>query len=85
MTKLLYFTKIQERRRYGVFVCFRMEKRKSLYSNGGENINWRSFNEGWQRIKENNLFQYLEKASALNVEVGESDEQTKWPRIWFFS
>ena len=28
-------------------------------------------------IKENNLFQYLEKASALNVEVGESDEKTK--------
>ena len=37
----------------------------------------KAFNEGWQRIKENNLFQYLEKASALNVEVGESDEQTK--------
>ena len=62
-----------------------MEKGEGLYSNGEENMNWKSFNEGRQRIKENNLFQYLEKACALNVEVGESDEKTKWPRIWFFS
>ena len=30
-----------------VFVCFGMEERGGLYSNGGENMNGRSFNEGW--------------------------------------
>ena len=77
MTRLLYFIRTQERRRDDVFVCFRMEKREGLYSNCGENMNRRLFNKSWQRIKENNLFQYLEKAGALNVEVGESNEQTK--------
>ena len=48
MTRLLNFTRIQERRREGVFVCFRMKERggESLYSSGGENMNERLFNEG---------------------------------------
>ena len=46
MTRLLYFTRTQERRREGVFVCFGMEERGDLYSSGGKNMNGRSFNEG---------------------------------------
>ena len=47
MTKLLYFTKTQERRKKGVFVCFGMEEREGgLYNSSGENINRMSFNEG---------------------------------------
>ena len=34
MIRLLYFTRTQERRRKGVFVCFRMEERGDLFSNG---------------------------------------------------
>ena len=34
----------------GVFVCFGMKERVSLYSSGRENMNRMSFNEGWQRI-----------------------------------
>ena len=43
MTRLLYFTRTQER---GFFVCLRMKEMGGLYSNGGENINGRPFNEG---------------------------------------
>ena len=32
-----------------------MNERGGLYSNGGENINGMSFNEGWQRIMNLNL------------------------------
>ena len=46
MTRLLNFTKTQERRRDGVFVCFGIKERESLYSSGRENINGRPFNEG---------------------------------------
>ena len=46
ITILLNFTRTQERRRDGVFVCFRMNKRGSLYSSGRENMNGRPFNEG---------------------------------------
>ena len=46
MTRLLYFTKTQERRREEVFVRFGMKERGGLYSSGGENMNGRSFNEG---------------------------------------
>ena len=46
MTRLLYFTRTQERRREGVFVCPGMKKRCGLYSSGGENMNGRPFNEG---------------------------------------
>ena len=34
----------------GVFVCFRMEERGDLSSNGWGNMNEMSFNKGWQRI-----------------------------------
>ena len=46
MTRLLNFTRTQERRREGVFVCFGMKERGGLYSSGGENMNGRSFNKG---------------------------------------
>ena len=46
MTRLLYFTRTQERRRDVVFVCLGMKERGGLYSSGGENMNGRPFNEG---------------------------------------
>ena len=46
MTRLLNFTRTQERRREGVFVCFRMKERKGLYSSDGGNMNGMPFNEG---------------------------------------
>ena len=46
MTRLFNFTRIQERRRDGVFLFFGMKERGGLYSSGGENINGRPFNEG---------------------------------------
>ena len=47
MTRLLYFTRTQERRREGgFFVSFGMKERGGLYSSGGENMNGRPFNEG---------------------------------------
>ena len=46
MTRLLYFTRTQERRREGGFLCLGMKERGDLYSNGGENMNGMSFNEG---------------------------------------
>ena len=45
MTRLLYFTRTQERRGDGVFLCLRMKERGGLYSSGGENMNGRPFNE----------------------------------------
>ena len=51
MTRLLNFTRTQERRRGGGgFVCFEMKERGRLYSSGGENMKGRPFNEGGQRI-----------------------------------
>ena len=46
MTRLLYFTGTQEKRREGVFVCFEMKEKGGLYSSGGENMNGMPFNEG---------------------------------------
>ena len=46
MTRLLYFTRTQERRREGGFVCFGMKKMEGLYSSGGENMNGMPFNKG---------------------------------------
>ena len=46
ITKLLNFTKTQERGREEVFVCFGMKERGGLYSNGGENMNGISINKG---------------------------------------
>ena len=45
MTRLLYFTRTQERRREGGFLCLRMKERGDLYSSGAENMNGRPFNE----------------------------------------
>ena len=51
MTRLLYFTRTQERRREGGFLyAFWNEGEGGLYSSGGENMNGRPFNEGRQRI-----------------------------------
>ena len=46
MTRLLNFTRTQERRRDTVFVCFGMKEMGGLYSSGGENMNGMLFNEG---------------------------------------
>ena len=46
MTRLLYFTRTQERNREGVFVCLGMKEMESLYSSGGGNMNGKPFNEG---------------------------------------
>ena len=45
MTRLLNFTRTQERRRDEVFVSSEMKK-GGLYSSGGENMNRMPFNEG---------------------------------------
>ena len=45
MTKLLNFTRTQEKRKEGVFVCLGMKERWSLYSSDRENMNGRPFNE----------------------------------------
>ena len=45
MTRLLYFTRTQERRREGGFCVCGMKERGDLYSSGGENMNGRPFNE----------------------------------------
>ena len=45
MTRLLNFTRTQERRRGGVFVSWNGGKGGGLYSSCGENMNERSFNE----------------------------------------
>ena len=57
MTRLLHFTRTQEKRREER-VVFRVSwnegdgrwKMGDLYSSGGENMNERPFNKGWQRI-----------------------------------
>ena len=46
MTRLLHFTRTQEKRRNEGFVCFGMKERGGLYSSGGKNINGKLFNEG---------------------------------------
>ena len=47
MTRLLNFTRTQERRREGIFfVSFGMKEKEGLYSSGRENMNGRPFNEG---------------------------------------
>ena len=45
MTRLLNFTRTQERRREEVFLCFGIKERGDLYSSGGENMNEMPFNE----------------------------------------
>ena len=46
ITRLLNFTRTQEKRIEGVFVCLGMKEMGSLYSSGGGNMNGKSFNEG---------------------------------------
>ena len=45
MTRLLNFTKTQDRGREGVF-CAGMNERRGIYSKSSENMNGRPFNEG---------------------------------------
>ena len=45
MIRLLNFIRTQERRREGVFVCFKMKERGDLYNSGGKNMNGMPFNE----------------------------------------
>ena len=46
MTRLLNFTRTQERRREEVFVCFGINERGGIYSSGRKNMNGRPFNKG---------------------------------------
>ena len=46
MTRLLNFTKTQEKRRDESFLCLGMKEMEGLYSSGGGNMNGRLFNEG---------------------------------------
>ena len=47
MTRLLNFTRTQERRREGGFLCISgMNEMESIYSSGGGNMNGMPFNEG---------------------------------------
>ena len=45
MTRLLYFSRSQEKRREEGF-CVGLEGSRGLYSNSGKNMNERSFDEG---------------------------------------
>ena len=46
MTRLLNFTRTQEKRREGGFLCLGIKEREDLYSSRGGNMNGRPFNEG---------------------------------------
>ena len=46
MTRLLNFTRTQEKRREGDFLSPRMKEKGDLYSSGEGNMNGRPFNEG---------------------------------------
>ena len=46
ITRLLNFTRTQEKRREGVFFCPRLNERGGIYSSGEGNMNGRPFNEG---------------------------------------
>ena len=46
MTRPLHFTRTQEKRREGGFLCALEWRIEGLYSSGGENMNGRPFNEG---------------------------------------
>ena len=45
MTRLLNFTRTQERRRDEVFVCPKMNENEGIYSSSRGNMNEMSFNE----------------------------------------
>ena len=46
ITRLLNFTRTQEKKREWGFLCLEMKERGVLYSSGGGNMNRMSFNEG---------------------------------------
>ena len=46
MTRLLNFTRTQEKKREEDFLCLGIKEIGSLYSSGGGNMNGRPFNEG---------------------------------------
>ena len=46
MIRLFNFTRTQEKRKEGVFVCSGMKESRDLYSSGGKNMNERLFNKG---------------------------------------
>ena len=46
MIRLLNFTRTQDRRREGVFVCPGMNERGGIYSSGEGNMNGMPFNKG---------------------------------------
>ena len=46
MTRLLNFTKTQEKRRDESFLCLGMKEMGGLYNSGGENMNGKPFNKG---------------------------------------
>ena len=46
MTRLLNFTKTQEKRRDESFLCLGTKEMGGLYSSGGENMNGKPFNKG---------------------------------------
>ena len=78
MTRLLNFIITQERRREWGFCVLWNEGKGGLYSSGGENMNIRPFNEGWQRIMNLVLILALGKSGALNGKIGGSEEQAKF-------
>ena len=45
MTRLFNFLKLKRGEERGFFVCHEMKEIEGLYSNGGENMNGRLFNE----------------------------------------
>ena len=56
------------------FVCLEMKERESLYSSGGENMNGRPFNEGWQRIMNLVLILALGEIRCIKWKIGGSEE-----------
>ena len=74
MIRLHHFTRTQEKRREGglFFNVLWNEGEGGLYSSGGENMNGRSFNEGWQKIMNLDLILALGKSGALNGMIGGS-------------
>ena len=54
------------------FLCLWNEWEGGIYSSGGENMNGRSFNEGWQKIMNLDLILALGKSGALNGMIGGS-------------
>ena len=46
MAKLFHFTRTQENRREGSFMCPGMKEMGGLYNSGGENMNGMPFNKG---------------------------------------